>query len=226
MEMKNFFKNEIIDADPICRVKNRLYQLIISNVTELCYCNCLEYFSDHSNILDVGIGNGMMIRKFHGLIKSKQLRIVGIDINKHYLNHCDGLIKGYGLENHIETYCKSIEDFEPKIKNYFDFVLFSMSFMLFDDQRLVLHRIKEWIRPGGKIVFFQTMYKDRFRLMDFIKPKLVYFTSIDFGKVTYENDFFSLLDKNNIYVSEDRMIKKEWFKGEYRMIVAALGNES
>lgn len=62
--------------------------------------------------------------------------------------------------------------------------------------------------------------------MDFIKPKLVYFTSIDFGKVTYENDFFSLLDKNNIYVSEDRMIKKEWFKGEYRMIVAALGNEN
>jgi alpha-N-acetylglucosaminidase len=97
--------------------------------------------------------------------------------------------------------------------------------MLFKDKQLVLDRIKDYIKPGGKIVFFQTMFKERFRFMEFIKPKLKYVTTIDFGNITYEKDFLNLLNKNRMSVSQDRLIKKEWFKGEYRMIIASIDNE-
>jgi len=96
--------------------------------------------------------------------------------------------------------------------------------MLFSNQELVLDQAKDWIKPGGKIVFFQTMFKDRFRLMEFIKPKLKYVTTVDFGTVTYEKDFFSLLEGKKLSVCEDRLIKKEWFKGEYRMIATHIEN--
>ncbi len=202
-------------------MKNQLYKLIIINVTEHCYENCLNYFPEHSKILDVGIGNGAMLNKYHQLIKAKNLKLTGIDVNKSYMNHCDRLIKMYHLEDHLEIYHKSVEEYVPPQNNYFDFVLFSMSFMLFNDQKLVLERIKDCLKPEGEIVFFQTMFKERSRVMEFIKPKLKYVTTIDFGKVTYEEDFFSLLNEKNLSISEDRLIKKEWFKGEYRMIVTS-----
>jgi alpha-N-acetylglucosaminidase len=140
-------------------MKNRLYNLIIFDVTEHCYENCLNYFPDHSKILDVGIGNGSMLKKYHHLIKSKGLKLTGIDVNKTYINHCDRLIRTYQLEHHIEIYNESVEAFEPPKKKYFDFILFSMSFMLFNNQGLVLDRIKDYLKPGGEIVFFKQCSK-------------------------------------------------------------------
>jgi len=116
----------------------------------------------------------------------------------------------------------AVEDYHPKVEKHFDFILFSMSFMLFQNPQLVLDRTKNWIRPEGKIVFFQTMFKEKFRMMEVIKPKLKYITTIDFGKVLYEKDFFSSLEQENLGISEDRLIKKEWFKGEYRMIATSI----
>ena len=203
---------------------NHLYKLFIHDVTDHCYSNCLDFFSANARVLDVGIGNGVMIKKYHHLIKSKTLHITGIDINRHYLDHCGGLIRSYELQDHIDITCEPVEVYEPPRRQYFDYILFSMSFMLLQDQKLVLDRIRDWLRPGGKIVFFQTMFKERFPLMEFIKPKLKYFTTVDFGKVTYEGDFYRLLDDKRLQVSEDRLIKREWFKGEYRIIISAPEN--
>lgn len=206
-------------------MKNLLYKLLIRNATDCCYKTCLEYFPAQSKILDVGIGNGIMINNYHSTIKSKDLRVTGIDSNKSYLNHCRRLVKNHGLDNHIHIYHDFIETYEPPQHEYFDFILFSMSFMLFADQELVLNRIKDWLMPDGEIVFFQTMYTERFRLMEFVKPKLKYFTTVDFGRITYEDDFFALLQDNDIPVLADKQIRKKWFKGEYRMVIAS-GNRN
>lgn len=163
-----------------------------------------------------------MLKDFHSLIKSKNLKITGIDINRHYLNHCECLVKKYQLEKHIRICCSAVEDYHPEVEKYFYFILFSISFMLFQNPRLILDRAKNWVRPDGKIVFFQTMFKEKFRMMEVVKPKLRYITTIDFGKVIYEKDFFGSLEQKNLSISEDRLIKKEWFKGEYRMIVTSI----
>ncbi|UCF89978.1 MAG: class I SAM-dependent methyltransferase [Desulfobacterales bacterium] len=202
---------------------NQIYQILIKSVTDLCYQTCLAHFSKNASILDVGIGNGIMIKKFHDLIKSKDLKITGIDINQNYLKHCDSLIKKYALEKNIEIHCKPVEAYEPGTRGLFDFIFFSMSFMLFNDQSLVLKRLKDWIKPGGEIVFFQTMYTKRLRMMEAIKPNLKYVTGIDFGSVTYEKDFFALLKDQGVLIKENRLLKRKWFQGEYRMIVTTLG---
>jgi alpha-N-acetylglucosaminidase len=93
-----------------------------------------------------------------------------------------------------------------------------MSFMLFSNQQEVLDRVLDWLKPGGRLVFFQTMFRKRSRLMEFIKPKLKYFTTVDFGSVTYDEEFYRFLGRNRLPVVKDHFIKKEWFQGEYRMI--------
>ncbi len=201
-------------------MRNWLYERLINKITNECYRNALDYFPNGSTILDVGIGNGIMIETFHSLIKSKTLRITGIDIDDDYLRHCRRLIRKYQLDDYIEVYHGSVESYDPVKKRCFDFVLFGMSFMLLSDQQLVLDRIKDWLKPGGEIVFVQTMYKERSRLVDIIKPKLKYLTTIDFGKATYERDFFALLNENGLAVREDRVLRREWFNSQCRMIVA------
>jgi hypothetical protein len=47
--------------------RNYLYKLLIDDATDICYRNSLEYFPRGSIILDVGIGNGIMISRYHGL---------------------------------------------------------------------------------------------------------------------------------------------------------------
>jgi ubiquinone/menaquinone biosynthesis C-methylase UbiE len=205
-------------------MRNFFYNLIINEVTDLCYENCLEYFPPNSRILDVGIGNGNMILRCHNLIKSKGLKITGIDINSSYLKHCSNMISQWQLDDYIEIIHQPVELFSPRENQYYDFILFSMSFMLFKDQGLVLDRIRPWLKPSGKILFFQTMFRNKSVLIDFIKPRLKYLTTIDFGKVTYNSDFTNLLKEKHMLITQDRLIKKEWFKGEYHLIITAPEN--
>ncbi|MBA4396438.1 MAG: hypothetical protein C0394_03525 [Syntrophus sp. (in: bacteria)] len=199
---------------------NYMYKFIIDDATDVCYGNCLDYFPAHSTILDVGIGNGAMIERYHSVISTKNLKITGIDINRQYLRHCRKLIRQYRLEDAIDVHYAPVESYLPPEDGYFDFIFFSMSFMLFQDQQLVLDRIKPWLKPAGGVVFFQTMFKDRSILLDIVKPRLKYVTTVDFGRVTYEKDFFRLLREKDMTVMEDRVLKREWFKGEYRLIIS------
>lgn len=203
-------------------MKNYIYNLMIQGASNHCYRNCLNYFTPNAAVLDVGIGNGAMMKNYHSLIKAKKLRITGIDINRHYLNHCRSLIEKYGLQEHIRIYCTPVEEYAPRPTAGFDFILFSMSFMLFADPCGVLERIKGWLKPGGEIVFFQTIYKEKFALMEFIKPRLKYFTTVDFGVVTYEKDLLQTLKTQNLAVLGNRLVKREWFKGEYRMLTTTV----
>jgi SAM-dependent methyltransferase len=201
-----------------------LYSLIVADVTDGCYRNVLDYVRPGSRVLDVGIGNGAMIKRYHQAIVDHQLRIVGLDINARYLAHCDQLVGAYGLRDRIQLHELPVEGYAPPTPPHFDYILFSMSFMLMDDQRSVLARVLPWLNPRGEILFVQTMFRERSRWLEFVKPRLKYFTTIDFGQVTYEEHFFSLLDRMGLVVTEDRVIKKECFRGEYRMVAARADN--
>lgn len=205
-------------------MRNLLYNLIINDFSNNCYENCLSYVPEDSTILDVGIGNGKMLKRFHHLIKSKHLKITGVDINRIYLNNCSRLIHNYNLENHLKLYHEPIESFEPSRHEDFDFILFSMSFMLFENQVSILDKAKACLKPQGKIIFFQTMFKKRSRLMEFIKPKLKFITTVDFGKVTYEGEFLELLGNQNLAVTQNRATAKNFLSGECRMIVCRESN--
>ncbi len=203
------------------RIRHRVYDFLVGPVTHLCYEAGLNYFHDNAAILDVGIGNGCMIPHFHSLIKSKGFKITGIDINAAALAECARRIQTHELEDQIELHRSSIEDFQPQSCLRYDYIFFSMTFMLMDNQKAVLDRVLRMIAGEGQIVFFQTMYGRNIPIMNFIKPKLKYLTGIEFGPVTYDGDFFGLLKDRRMAVKEDRLLQKTWFKGEYRIIVAS-----
>ena len=199
---------------------SRLYSLIVSDVTDGCYGSCLPVFPPAARVLDVGIGNGEMIKTYHALIRSKRLSITGLDVNRDYLAQCNRLIGTYALGEYIYTELTPVEAYAPPEAGCFDRILFSMSFMLLDDPRLVLRRIRPWLAPGGQVVFVQTMFRHASRLLDFVKPRLKYVTTVDFGRAIYEQDFFALLCSEGLQITQDRLIARKWFRGQCRMVCA------
>lgn len=204
---------------------NFLYKVILGDVTNLCYRNCLDYFRDGASVLDVGIGNGLMLEKNHELIRQKNLSITGLDVNEHYIEQTRGLIRRYGLQDLMEVHHCNVEDFQSPQGQEYDYILFSMSFMLLPRQEQVLDRVKHWVGPEGEIVFFQTMFRDKSRLINWIKPKLKYITSVDFGEAVYEDEFFRLLSSNGLAVSRDRILKRNWLRAQYRIIAVSPGSD-
>jgi len=202
-------------------IRQKVYEILVGQVTELCYWAGLNHFPENAAILDVGIGNGLMLHRYHELIKSKGFKITGIDISRDALQECARRIRTYGLEDHIDLRLASIEDFQPDCRPQFDYVFFTMSFMLLENQKMVLDRVRRMIPYDGEILFFQTLYEKKLPIMDFIKPKLKYFSGIEFGPVSYEEDFFALLQDREMTVKEDHRLQKKWFQGEYRLIVTA-----
>ena len=198
----------------------RVYSMIVADVTDGCYRTCLPLFPPSARILDVGIGNGEMIRRYHELIRTKQLFITGLDIDSNYLAHCNRLIREYRLQENIRTELTPVEEYVPPSSGYFDVVLFSMSFMLLADPRRVLRRILPWVTTDGQVVFVQTMFTEASRFLELVKPRLKYLTTIDFGRVIYAQDFLQLLHAEGFQIIEDRLIARKWFRGQYRMIRA------
>jgi ubiquinone/menaquinone biosynthesis C-methylase UbiE len=202
-------------------VKNWVYQVLVHRTTNECYRNSLHYVPDGSRLLDVGIGNGIMLESFHPLIKAKRLKITGIDIDANYLKHCEELVRKHQLADSIDLCHGAAESYRPPQKGCFDNVLFCLSFMLLRDQRAVLQRAREWLKPGGQLIFAQAIFRKRSRLVDLVKPKLKYLTTIDFGRAIYERDFFALLEESGLAIQVDRVLKGEWFNSQCRMIAAS-----
>jgi len=199
---------------------SRVYSLIVSNVTNGCYRTCLPVLPASAKVLDVGIGNGEMIKTYHDTIRAKRLSIIGLDIDKDYLARCNQLIRDYALDAYIRTELTPVEEYAPPSTEYFDCVLFSMSFMLLKDPRFVLRRIRPWLAAHGQVVFVQTMFRHTSRFLDVVKPRLKYVTTIDFGRAIYERDFLLLLRSEGLQIVDDRLIARKWFGGEHRIICA------
>jgi alpha-N-acetylglucosaminidase len=181
----------------------------------------LNYVPNGARLLDVGIGNGIMIETFHPLIRSKQLRITGIDIDANYLKHCRELVRKHQLGDFIDVCQEAAESYVAPHEGCFDNILFCLSFMLLRDPSAVLRRAQSWLKSDGQIVFAQAMFRKRSRLVDVVKPKLKYLTTIDFGTAIYEKDFLALLTDRGLSIREDRVLQGEWFHSQCRMIAAS-----
>jgi hypothetical protein len=80
----------------------------------------------------------------------------------------------------------------------------SGSFMLLPDPAGALRHVAK-LRAWGQ-VFTQTFEHGRSRSLEVVKPLLRWVTTIDFGRVTYEDDFNTALSDAGMYVVERQLL--------------------
>jgi ubiquinone/menaquinone biosynthesis C-methylase UbiE len=151
----------------------------------------------YKRILDVGIGTGGALKAIVDRFP-KDTFIVGIDIDKNYIKKATDLFKTDRNVRIREQNFYELADTKEK----YDAIVFSSSFMLMPDRKKALDIAKSLLTPGGKIYFLMTLYNQRKKFIERIKPYLKYYTTIDFGKITYEWEFEELLKESKLPITK------------------------
>jgi len=166
------------------------------------YNYTINKLNNNSKVLDFGCGNGICYNNIKVIenIKNKNLKVIGVDIDKIYINECNNRIVNNHLQDYIET--KLINIFDYKLNDNeekFDYAIFSESApvipseLLFDFVDYINNNL---IKEDGQIIFINNLSQENNK-MKIIKPYIKYISLIDFGVLLTENDFIKMGNKLN-----------------------------
>lgn len=168
------------------RMRSAIYDGLILRLTARWYAAVLERVPQGARMLDVGIGTAGALLANAAQVARKDLRITGIDIDADYIRHARTRLRDSPLAERVEVRLESVYDHRG---GPYDAVYFSASFMLLPEPERALRHCRELLKPDGRIHFTQTIQTRPARWVEVLKPMLKRFTSIDFGRVTYEAEF-------------------------------------
>lgn len=133
------------------------------------------------SMIDIGTGTGTPLQSILGQVNFS--RVLAIDINKQYI---ETATQKFATTDNVEVkeqdFLRFLEDGNTE---KFDVVFFGMSFMLMPDRQKALDVARKVLKPGGRVYTFLTLYHKKNSIVEFIKPKMKYFTGVDFGSVMY-----------------------------------------
>jgi ubiquinone/menaquinone biosynthesis C-methylase UbiE len=151
-----------------------------------------------TSLLDVGIGTGAALVRCADVVRERELTIVGIDVDADYLARCEQAVRRAGLTS-VSPRLESVYDHHD---GPYDAAYFSASLMLLPDPVAAVRRVTDLLRPGGTLYATQTFQLRRSRVVERVKPLIRYVTTIEFGRVTYEDDFRACLAAADVELAE------------------------
>lgn len=140
------------------------------------------------SMVDVGTGTGTPLKSI--LSKVEFERVLAVDINKGYLEKAKENFKN---NPNVEVKYQNFMTMDKDTTEKFDIIFFGFSFMLMPDRVEALKIAKKLLKPNGKIYMFLTLYHKKNPLAEWIKPRMKYLFSIEFGEVVYYNQVSSIL---------------------------------
>lgn len=175
-----------------------LYDRLVAGMTSGWYREVLRRLPCGTRLLDVGIGTGAALVRCADLIRERELAIVGIDVDADYLARCERAVRRAGLAG-VSPRLESVYEHHD---GPYDAAYFSASLMLLPDPVAAVRRVATLLRPGGTLYATQTFQLRRSRLAERGKPLIRYVTTIEFGRVTYEEDFRACLAAAGVELAE------------------------
>lgn len=165
-------------------VRSAIYDMLILRFTARWYAAVLERVPEGAALLDVGIGTAGALLANADLVRQKRVSVTGIDIDGDYIERARRRLEESSLHDRAEVHLESVYEHHG---GPYDAVYFSASFMLLPEPERALRHCCTLLNPGGRVYFTQTIQHTHSRWMEALKPVLKRVTSIDFGRVTYED---------------------------------------
>ena len=168
------------------RIRSYIYNKSISPITSNLYSTVVDQISPNSSVLDVGIGPG-------GAFISQAVKISKLNLNYCALEPSDAYfasaflsISHHNLGRHVKVCNEGVLEHSG---GPYDYVCFVASYMVVRDRSTVLKKVRQKLlrRSGRLLIAIDTIHQSRAPLQELLKPIAWMFTTIDFGKVTYQH---------------------------------------
>ncbi len=192
-----------------------IYDQAILKLTTRWYAEVLGRLPEGARLLDVGIGTGGALAANAALIQQRSLKVTGVDIDPDYVAKATKRMFEAGLDDAVDVRLESIYDHQG---GPYDAAYFSASFMLMPDPAAALRHVATLLRPGGRIYFTQTFQDKRNKVLEKVKPMLKAATTIEFGRVTYEEDFRAVVQQGGVELIELMVMDRKGAQS-YRLAV-------
>lgn len=176
-----------------------IYDAAILPLTTKWYAAVLSRLPNGATLLDVGIGTGGALAKNAEMIRGKELHVVGVDIDEDYVKRSQAHMRKAGVEDLVDVRLESIYEHHG---GPYDATYFSASFMLMPDPPAVLRHVATLLKPNGRVYFTQTFQDRKSKVLERAKPLLGRVTTIEFGRVTYEDDFLRTVQDGGLDLCE------------------------
>ena len=180
-------------------MRSWIYDRVILKLTTRWYEEVISRLEPESVVLDVGIGPGGALVNNAAIVRDKKLRWTGVDIDSTYLDAARERVDEAGIGPQVDILHQSVYDHDG---GPYDAVYFGASFMLMPDPEAALRHVCSLLSPGGRVFFTQTFHEKRNPVMEKIKPMLHRFTTVHFGRVTYEADFRATINQADCVLDE------------------------
>ena len=180
-------------------MKALLYDLTFRRLTTDWYREVLGRLPRGSHLLDVGIGTAGALIANASLLRERDLRITGVDIDPSYVRRAQRRVASSGLSDRV---CVQLESIDRHAGTTYDAAYFSASFMLLPAPVATLRHVTGLLTRPGSVFFTQTFENRRSALVEKTKPLLKAVTTIDFGRVTYLEEFLDTLRRGGVEIAE------------------------
>lgn len=178
-----------------------------------------------SSILDVGIGTATALIANRDVILNKNLKVVGVDYDKNYVDAAQENIRVAGLSKNISVVCASIHDYTPAADAAkYDAIYFSGSFMIIPDKVKALERCRKMLKERTGKFYFTQSFQHRGWMGNLVgwvvKPTLKFVLTIDFGETTYRDEFEETIRQAGLKVELYEVMFKASIRDEVVVIAA------
>lgn len=163
-----------------------IYDAALLPLTTRWYAEVLDRVPHGTRMLDVGIGTGGALVRNAARLRDKDVHVVGVDVDLQYVERAKAAVAKAGLADRVDVRLESVTDHRG---GPYGAVYFSASFMLLPDPVAALQHVVSQLGEGGRVYFTQTFQDRRSPVLERLKPLLGKVTTIEFGRVTYEQDF-------------------------------------
>lgn len=204
-------------------MRGLIYDTVFRPLSTRWYREVLARLPPRARMLDVGIGTASALTDHAPVLRQKDLHVVGVDIDRDYIERAKRVIREHNLERNIEVRLESIYDHQGTAP--YDAAYFSASFMLLPDPLACLQHLRPQLAPTGRIYFTQTFQERRSPLMEKVKPMLHKVTTIHFGQVTYEADFMRIVREAGLTIEALETLGRTGGR-TYRLVIARFEAES
>jgi len=158
------------------------YDRVMLRLSTAWYAHILEHTEPGSHLLDVGCGPWSAQAANAELLRQRDLRLTGLDIDAGYLRAARQRVAQAGCSSRVDLLPQRVEAHQG---GPYDGACLVASVMLLDDPVAALHHVASRLRPGAPLWLALTIMTRPSPVAEAIKPHLHHLTTVRFGRVTY-----------------------------------------
>lgn len=195
------------------KARSAAYDVAVTKVTREWYRAWLERLSENSYVLAAGAGTGYALIENLSVVRAKNIRLILLEYDEDYAAECARNIAQNQCRSHMTLVKDDVTNYKPRDGRLFDAVHLNCATASGKKDSMVhvdtLKRATDLLndREDGRVWLSLQLQLEKDTWLEWMSPKLVHVSTVDFGKVLYVFDVEEALHSADLVIVSSTPVK-------------------